>query len=141
MKKKSVVYTIWAVWYLVCLFLSLGAPPQGFAKVTFVVTGLAFYAPAYYLLYLSKKDAKHIKTVQTLSIGSLVAFAVLFVLNVLSVKWSDMAGRILDILFKVFCAPVTCMQYWVVGLFLWASLWRICGLMLKKLNQNRPDQK
>ena len=141
MKKKPVIYIIWAVWYLTCLFLSLGATPQGFAKAAFVMTGLAFYVPAYYLLYLSKKDAKHIKVVQYISVGSLVAFVVLFVLNVLSVKWSDGAGRILDILFKVFCAPITCMQYWVVGLFMWAGLLRICGLMLKKLNQNRPDQK
>lgn len=140
-KKKSVVYTVWAVWYLICLFLSLGAPPQGFAKVTFVVTSLAFFVPPFYLLYLSKKDAKTIKIVRNISAASLIAFAVLLALIFLSVKWSATAGLVLDRLFKIFCAPVVCGQFWVVGLFLWASLLRVCVLMLKKLNQNRPDQK
>ena len=141
MKKKTVVYVVWAVWYLICLFLCRGAEPVGMAKVPFVVVGIATYAPPFYLLYLSKKDAKTIKIVQIISAASLIAFVVLFVLNILSVKWSPLAGRILDILFKVFCAPVICGQFWVVGLFLWASLLRVSFLMLKKLNQSRPDQK
>lgn len=139
MKKKSVVSVFWAAWYLICLLLSLGAEPVGIAKIPFLVVGIAAYAPPFYLLYLSKKDAKTIKIVQIISIASLVAFAVLFVLGMLSVNWSTEAGRILDLLFKIFCAPVICGQFWVVGLFLWASLWRACVLMLKKLN--RPDQK
>ena len=138
-KKKSVVSVFWAVWYLICLFLSLGAEPVGMAKIPFLVVGVAAYTPPFYLLYLSKKDAKTIQIVQSISIASLVAFAVLFVLGVLSVNWSTEAGRILDILFKILCAPIVCGQFWVVGLFLWASLWRACALMLKKLN--RPDQK
>ena len=141
MTKKPVIYIIWAVWYLCCLFLCLGADPAGMAKVPFVVVGISTFAPPFYLLYLSKKNKKHIKTVQIISAASLIAFVVLFVLNVLSVKWSAAAGRTLDLLFNIFCAPVICCQFWVVGLFLWASLLRVTILMLKKLNQNRPDQK
>ena len=139
MKKKTVVYAVWALWYLICLFLSLGAEPAGMAKIPFVVISLATYAPPFYLLYLSKKDAKTIQFVQIISVASLIAFAVMFVLGVLSVNWSAEAGRILDILFKILCAPVVCGQFWVVGLFLWASLWRACVLMLRKLNCS--DQK
>lgn len=138
MKKKSVVYIIWAVWYLCCLFLSMGAEPSGMAKVPFVVVGLTTFAPPFYLLYLSKKDRKHIKVVQIISAASLIAFVVLFVLNLMSVKWGAVAGRVLDLLFKIFCAPVVCGQFWVVGLFLWASLLRCCVMMLKKLNQQPP---
>ena len=138
-KKKAVIYVIWAVWYLICLFLSLGAEPAGMAKIPFVVISLATYAPPFYLLYLSKKDAKTIQFVQIISVASLIAFAVMFVLGVLSVNWSAEVGRILDILFKILCAPVVCGQFWVVGLFLWASLWRACVLMLRKLNCS--DQK
>ena len=140
MKKKSVVYAFWAAWYLICLLLCMGAEPVGMAKIPFVVVSLATYAPPFYLLYLSKKDAKTVKVVQIISAASLIAFLVLFVLSVLSVDWSAAAGRILDLLFKIFCAPIICGQFWVVGLFLWASLLRACVLMLKKLN-NRPDQK
>ncbi len=141
MNKKPVVYIMWAFWYLCCVLLCLGADPVGMAKVPFVVVGITTYAPPFYLLYLSKKDAKTIKIVQIISAASLIAFVVLLVLNILSVKWNALAGRILDLLFNVFCAPVICGQFWVVGLFLWASLLRVCILMLKKLNQSRPDQK
>lgn len=141
MKKKSFVYIIWAVWYLMCLCLCLGTDPVGMAKVPFAVIGISTFAPPLYLLYLSKKEKKHIKTVQIISIASLAAFVVLFVLNLMSVKWSVAAGRVLDLLFNILCAPVICCQLWVVGLFLWASLLRVTILMLKKLDQNRPDQK
>ena len=137
MKKKSVVSVFWAAWYLICLLLCLGTEPTGMAKIPFLVVGIAAYAPPFYLLYLSKKDAKVIKIVQIISIASLVAFAVLFVLGVLSVNWSTTVGRTLDVLFKIFCAPVICGQFWVVGLFLWASLWRACVLMLRKLNRDQ----
>lgn len=138
MKKKSVVYIIWAVWYLCCLFLSLGAEPAGMAKVPFVVMGISTFAPPFYLLYLSKKEKKHIKVVQIISAASLIAFVVLFVLNLASVKWGATAGFVLDLLFKIFCAPIVCGQFWIVGLFLWASLWRSCVLMRKKLDQKPP---
>lgn len=141
MKKKPVVYIMWAFWYLCCVFLCLGADPVGMAKVPFVVVGIATYAPPFYLLYLSKKDAKTIKLVQIISIASLAAFVVLLALNLLSVKWNATAGLILDRLFNIFCAPIVCSQFWVVGLFLWASLLRVTILMLKKLDQSRPDQK
>lgn len=140
MKKKPVVYIIWVVWYLCCLLLCQGAAPTGMAKVSTIVVGISAFAPPFYLLYLSKKDAKTIKLVQIISIVSLVAFAVLFSLSILSVKWGATAGRVLDILFEIFCAPVICAQ-WVVGLFLWASLLWATILMLKKLDQSRPDQK
>ena len=88
-----------------------------------------------------QEERKHIKAVQVISAGSLIAFVVLFVLNLASVKMSASAGFVLDLLFKIFCAPIVCGQFWVVGLFLWASLLRVSVLMLKKLDQNRPDQK
>ena len=141
MNKKPVVYIMWAVWYLCCVLLCLGADPVGMGKVPFVVMGISTFAPPYYLLYLSKKDKKHIKVVQIISIASLAAFVVLCVLNILSVKWSAAAGLVLDRLFNILCAPIICGQFWVVGLFLWASLLRVTILMLKKLDQSRPDQK
>ena len=64
MKKKPVVYIIWVVWYLCCLLLCQGAAPTGMAKVSTIVVGISAFAPPFYLLYLSKKDAKTIKLVQ-----------------------------------------------------------------------------
>ena len=138
MKKKSFIYVIWAVWYLCCLLLSMGAEPSGMAKVPFVVVGITTYAPPLYLLYLSKKDAKTIKLVRTISIASLATFVVLYALNIMSVNWSAAAGTVLYYMMVVLCAPVMCGQFFIVSLYLWGCLLWACILMLKKLN--RPDQ-
>ena len=141
MKKKSVVYTVWAAWYLICLFLCLGKTPVGWEKAPFVIVGLLSYALPFYLLFLSKKDRKTIKLVQIISAASLAAFVVLYALNIMSVNWSVMAGRVLYYLLIVFCAPILCSQFFVVGLFLWGSILWACVLMIRKLDQNRPGQK
>lgn len=104
----------------------------------FVLVGLVFFVPPFYLLFLSKKDAKTIKLVRTVSIVSLVTFVVLYVLNIMSVNWSVTAGRVLYYLMVVFCAPIMCGQFFIVSLYLWGCLLWACILMLKKLN--RPDQ-
>lgn len=138
MKKKTVVYVVWAVWYLICLFLSLGKPPVGWAKAPFVLVGLLFFVPPFYLLYISKKGAKTIKLVRTISTVSIATFVVLYALNLMSVNWSVTAGRVLYYLMVVFCAPIMCGQFFAVSLYLWGCLLWACILMLRKLN--RPDQ-
>ena len=140
MKKKSVIYVVWAVWYVICLCLCLGKTPIGWAKAPFVLVGLLFYVPPFYLLFLSKKDRKAIKLMQIISAVALAAFVVLYALNILSVNWSVTAGRVLYYLLAVFSAPILCGQFFVLGLFLWASILWTCILLLKKPDQNRPDQ-
>lgn len=139
MKKKSVVYAVWAVWYLICMFLALGKTPEGWAMAPFVLVGLLFFVPPFYLLYLSKKDAKTIKLVRTISIVSLATFVVLYALNIMSVNWSAAIGTALYYMMVVLCAPIMCGQFFIVSLYLWGCLLWACILMLKKLN--RPDQK
>ena len=125
---------------MICLFLCLGETPVGWAKAPFVLVGLLFYVPPFYLLFLSKKDRKAIKLMQIISGGSLAAFVVLYVLNIMSVKWSVLAGRVLYYLLVVFSAPILCSQFFVVGLFLWGSILWACILMIRKLDQNRPGR-
>ena len=139
-KKKSVIYVVWAVWYVICLCLSLGKTPIGWAKAPFVLVGLLFYVPPFYLLFLDKKNKKTVKLLRGISTASLVVFAVLYALNILSVNWSVTTGRVLYYLLAVFSAPILCGQFFVLGLFLWASSLWTCILLLKKPDQNRPDQ-
>ena len=129
-KKNTVVYIIWAVWYLICLFLCLGKTPVGMAKVPFVIVGALFYVPAFCLL--AQREKKTTKLLRIISICALVAFMVMFMLNVMSVRWSVTAGRVLNFLFNLFCAPINCIQSWVAGLFLWA-----CVLMVTVLYPGR----
>ena len=140
MKKKTVVYAVWAVWYLICLFLNFGKSPVGWEMAPFVLVGLLFFVPPFYLLYISKKDAGTIKLVRTVSIVSLAVFVGLYALNIMSANWSVTAGRVLYYLLVVFSAPILCGQFFVVGIYLWGCLLWACILMLRKLNQSRPDQ-
>jgi len=137
-KKKTVVYVVWAVWYLICLFLCLGRTPIGWEKAPFVLVGLLFYVPPFYLLWLSKKEEtkKTVVTLRIISAASLALFVVLYALNIMSANWSVLAGRILYYLLIVFCAPILCGQFFVFGLYLWA-----CILMVTLKGRNRPGRK
>ena len=138
MKKKSVVYVVWAVWYLICLCLCLGRTPIGWEKAPFVLVGLLFYVPPFYLLFLAKKDKekKTVAILRIISAASLGAFVVLYALNIMSASWSVLAGRILYYLLIVFCAPIVCGQFFPLGLYLWA-----CILMVTLKGRNRPGRK
>lgn len=136
-KKKTIVYIVWAVWYLLCMFLCFGKTPVGWAKAPFVLVSLLFYVPPFYLLFLSKKDTtkKTVVALRCISGTSLGLFLVLFVLNILSANWSAQAGRILYYLLIIFCAPVMCGQFFVLGLYLWAAI-----LMVTLKGRNRPGR-
>ena len=141
MKKKAAVFALWAALYALCVgmnFIAAFHVPLGWAKAPFVLVSLAFFIPPFYLLFLAKKD-KEKKTVAILRVISIVAlalFVVLFCLNLASVNWSPMTGRVLYYLFISLCAPVVCGQFYVLGLYLWA-----CILMVTMKGRNRPGRK
>ena len=140
--KKSLVYSLWAVLYVLCAALSFVEDPEGFGKFLLVATGIIFFLPPFYLVFRAKKekDRKTLKVLRLISICSLSLSLVLIVLNFLSVYFSAYAGLFLYVLLALFSVPMLCSQYWVLSLFLWACLLMI-SLEKLILNGNSPAQK
>lgn len=137
--KKSYVYAAWGVLYGICVGLSFAGPENAFEKTLLVLTGLIFFVPPAYLLWRAKKEncRKTLLVLRLISGGVLVLSTVLLMLNFLSVYWSARTGLVLYVLLAMFSPPMGCIQFWALGLFLWA-----CVLMLTlPTRQNRPGQK
>lgn len=122
--KKSYLYAAWGALYCLCVVLGFVPNPQGFGKFLLTVTGIIFFLPPFYLLYLAKKEnsRKTLTVLRLLSISSLALTVILLSLNFLSVYFSEQTGLVLHVLLVMFTAPMVCIGYWVLSLFLWACL-------------------
>lgn len=140
--KKSVVYCVWAVLFVLCAALGFAPEQKGFGKFLFTATGIIFFLPPFYLAFRARKERDR-RTVQLLRIISICVLSlslVLIVLNFLSVYFSAYTGLFLHVLLVLFTVPMVCSQYWALALFLWACLLMVC---LQKFNssKNSPAQK
>ena len=119
-----VLYSAWAVLYALTAALGFAEAGSGFEEAVKVALGLAFFVPGALVLYKARreKNAHHVRLVRNLSIASLSLTAVLLVLNVLSVSWSEAVGQALHGALALCSAPMLCCGSWAVSLFLWACL-------------------
>ena len=124
MKKKTVLYIVWAVLYCVCVGFGFVKDPTPGEKVFLLALSIGFFLPPFWLYALAKKEnsRKTILILRLISIGILALTVLFLILTFLSVNFSDRAGFVLGVLLTMFSAPMICSQIWVVPLFLWAVL-------------------
>ena len=102
--------------------------PQELLQVPPPETETVPVPPVLLLLQARKeKDRRTLKILRLISIVVLVLALVLLVLNLLSVNLSSHTGLVLFVLLVMFTAPMVCIRYWALGLFLWACLLFVCG--------------
>ena len=123
-QKEIISYCVWLCLYILCVGLGTVENAEGAAKVFFILTALIFFLPGAYLLYLGfrEKNKKVILGVRITAICSLALTMIVFCINVIAVSASGNVGRDLYDLLNLVSAPMFCAQYWIVSLFLWASL-------------------
>lgn len=133
--KKSVIYSIWAALYCLCVGLGFVENPEGFGKALLVATSLIFFLPPFYLAYRAKKenDRKTLTVLRLVSGSVLTLSLALLVLNFLSVYFDARTGLALYVMLVMFSAPMVCGQFWVLSLFLWA-----CLLMTSIFREKHP---
>ena len=138
--KNSVVYSIWAVLYCICVGLGFAGDPEGAGKVLFILTGIISFMPPAYLAWKAKKE-KNTLTFQILlgiSACVLILSTVLLMLNFVSVYFSAKTGLVFHVMLVMFSAPTACCQSFALGLFLWACVFVVSLKALRE--QSRPGQ-
>ena len=135
--KNKVWYGIWCGLFILCAILGFIPEPAGLVKGLLVLAAVAFFVPGWVLLYRADrhKDAAHAKAVSAISGCSLGMTLLLLVLNFLSGKASEAAGRVVYGFLVIFSSPMICSQYWVLSLFLWACLLMTGLSLFKKLKK------
>jgi len=128
------LWLIWAAMYIVTAGLGFIPEPRGFGMALLLLLGLAFFVPPALLLHrsLSTGDKKLLARLRVLSLISLSATLVLWVLNVLSALMSKAMGVFLNILLGLVSAPMLCIQFRGLSMFLWACLLMSCLILGKK---------
>ena len=122
--KEIISYCVWLCLYILCVGLGTVEEVAGIGKVLFILTGLIFFLPGIYLLYLGKKEnnKKMVLRVRIVAICSLVLTMIVFCANVIAVSADASAGRVLHDMLNLVSAPMFCAQYWIISIFLWACL-------------------
>ena len=122
--KESLSYCVWLCLYILCVGLGTIEEAAGIGKVLFILTGLIFFLPGVYLLHLGKrgKNKKITRSVRIVAICSLSLTAIVFCANVIAVSADASVGRILYDMLNLVSAPMFCVRYWIISIFLWACL-------------------
>ena len=122
--KEILSYCVWLCLYILCVGLGTIEEAAGIGKVLFILTGLIFFLPGVYLLRLGKreKNKKITLRVRIVAICSLSLTAIVFCANVIAVSADASVGRILYDMLYLVSAPMFCVRYWIISIFLWACL-------------------
>lgn len=122
--KKSTLYAIWGVFYIICAGLGFIPEPAGIVRGLMMVISVLFFVPPAILLTEARQtgDTKTLHRIRNLSILSLALTLILLIANILTAFGSTQLGNVLHVLLVLCSAPMFCAVYWVLSLFFWAAL-------------------
>lgn len=124
--KYPVLYRIWAGLFALTAVLGLCFPDVEHAAGRFALQAVTvcFFFPPWLILVKAKQSGalRHVKLLRYLSAASLGATLVFLCAGILSVRAPEALGNLLHILMTVICAPLVCSNYYVLPMFLWATL-------------------
>ena len=131
--KNKFLWISWLVLYVISVALGTITDAAGGLKAVLVVMGIVFFLPGGILLCrgVRDEDAKTVLAVRYISLASLLLTVCTLLATFLSVDGSASLGMVLQGLLTLVSAPLLCVQYWVISLFLWACL-LIGSFSLKK---------
>lgn len=122
--KKSTLYLLWAVFYLICAGLGFIEEPVGMVRAMLFIASLLFFIPPAVLLHHGKAhgDDACVRRIHLLCAASLSAALLGIILSILTAIGSSELGTFMHILLGLISVPMFCSNYWVISLFLWAML-------------------
>lgn len=134
--KKTILWVLWALLYGASVALGTITQAEGLLRIALVLCGIVFFVPGFLLLLdaVKRKDRKSILVIRYIALGSLVLTILTLFAIVFSVTSSgDAWGIVLQVILSFVSAPMLCIRYWAVSLFLWACL--LYGTFFLKNNQ------
>lgn len=132
--KKTVLYALWVVLYIICFALGFISEPTASQAVAMTIMSVIFFIPGVVLLLqaMMGKDKKQLVLLRWISAISLGSTSILLIANIASVNASQTAGTVLFYILNFVSVPMLCSRHYVLSLFLWACI-LVCTLPKKKL--------
>ena len=119
------LYILWAVLFVLTAVLGLLFPAaEGIGRGALMVLAAIFFVPPWMILLKARQEGNdhHRKLILLLSVLALAAAMALMCAVILSANLSAGVRQMVHILTTVVTAPMVCSNYYVLPLFLWASL-------------------
>ena len=122
--KQKLIYLLWLFLYIVCV--GMGTISEAFLVLNIFqgLFGVLFFVPPVLLVLegLKKGQGKYLVQIRVISILSLLLTLVFMIANIASVYASEAVGNALNQLYILAAAPMHCLPYGFISLFLWACL-------------------
>lgn len=122
--KRSSLYAIWGILYIICAGLGFIPEPNGAVRVFLLIIAMLFFVPPGILLWDAvqhgdRQELRRLGRLAALSLGATMAMLVISILTAFQAEW---IGTLCHVLLVLVSAPMFCSNYWVSSLFLWAVL-------------------
>ena len=122
--KQKLIYLLWLFLYIICV--GLGTITESIPVLTVFqgLFALLFYVPPVLLAIEGLKEGqrRYLVQIRVISILSLVLTLIFMIANIASVYASEGVGNTLNQLYILVAAPMHCLPYGFISIFLWASL-------------------
>lgn len=120
--KKSTLWLLWGVFYIICAGLGFIPQPQGIVRAMLFLLSLLFFVPPGVLLYEARRHSDRVllRRLRMAALASLILTQLMLIANILTAPYSEGLGTAMHILLGLVSAPMFCSNYFVVPLFLWA---------------------
>lgn len=124
--RYQTLYYIWGGLFALTAVLGLLFPnvEHEAALAALMAVSVGFFVPPWLILEKAKGENRlfHVRLLRYLAIASLTATLVFLCAGILSVRYDQAVGDLLHIMMTILCAPLVCSNFYVVPMFLWATL-------------------
>lgn len=120
--KRSTLWLLWGVFYIICAGLGFIPQPEGIVRAMLFLLSLLFFVPPGVLLHEARQhsDRALLRRMRILALASLILTQLMLIASILTAPCSEALGTAMHILLGLVSAPMFCSNYFVVPLFLWA---------------------
>lgn len=117
-------FALWGGMFILCAALGFIPEPAGAVKWLLAVLAVLCFLPPLAILRNArqKQDRDTLRLLRNLSAASLSLTVVLLMANFASFAFSEKVGDLLYVMLVIVSSPMICGGWWLLSLFLWASL-------------------
>ena len=122
--KQKLIYLLWLFLYIVCVGLGTIYADILILQLFQGLFALLFFVPPVLLVLegLREGQKKYLVQIRTISIISLALTLIFMIANIAAVYATESVGNTLNQIYILVAAPMHCLPYGFISIFLWACL-------------------
>ena len=122
--KQKLIYLLWLFLYIVCVGLGTIYADILVLQLFQGLFALLFFVPPVLLVLegLREGQKKYLVQIRTISIISLALTLIFMIANIATVYATESVGNTLNQIYILVAAPMHCLPYGFISIFLWACL-------------------